>query len=112
MQADIVGATLMAIATSSPELFMNCVGTFVTNGDIGVGTIVGSSVFNLLAVPACCGLFLGQQCNLRLDWWPVSRDCLMYCMSVLALIATIWDGMVMWYESLLLFLAYFIYMTG
>lgn len=50
----------MAAATSSPELFINLVGTFVTEGDIGVGAVVGSAVFNILAVPACCGLFAGS----------------------------------------------------
>lgn len=65
MQEDVVGATFMAAATSSPELFINCVGTFVTKGDLGVGTIVGSAVFNILAVPACCGLFAGQVCCMR-----------------------------------------------
>lgn len=50
----------MAAASSSPELFINIVGTFVTEGDLGVGTIVGSAVFNILAVPACCGLFATQ----------------------------------------------------
>lgn len=47
----------MAAAASSSELFINVVGTFVTKSDLGVGTIVGSAVFNILAVPACCGLF-------------------------------------------------------
>lgn len=60
MKEDVVGATFMAAATSSPELFINCIGTFVTQGDLGVGTVVGSAVFNILAVPACCGLFAGQ----------------------------------------------------
>lgn len=60
LKEDVVGATFMAIATSSPGLFINCVGTFVTKDDLGVGTIVGSTVFNILAVPACCGLFAGQ----------------------------------------------------
>lgn len=57
---DVAGATFMAAATSSPELFINVVGTFITEGDLGVGTIVGSAVFNILAVPACCGLFANQ----------------------------------------------------
>lgn len=57
MKEDIAGATFMAVASSSPELFINSVGTFVTEGDLGIGTIVGSAVFNILAVPACCGLF-------------------------------------------------------
>lgn len=53
---DVAGATLMAIATSSPEFFTNLVGTFITKGDLGVGTIVGSGVFNILGVAACVGL--------------------------------------------------------
>jgi len=46
----------MAIATSSPELFINIIGTFITESDLGVGTIVGSSVFNILGVATCLGL--------------------------------------------------------
>lgn len=37
MSSDICGATFMAGATSSPELFVNVIGTFITEGDIGIG---------------------------------------------------------------------------
>ena len=60
MSNDVAGATFMAAATSAPELFVNVIGTFITEGDIGVGTIVGSAVFNILAVAACCGLAAGM----------------------------------------------------
>lgn len=53
----------MAGATSSPELFVNVIGTFITEGDIGIGTIVGSAVFNILAVAACCGIGAGMVKN-------------------------------------------------
>lgn len=56
---DVAGATFLAAATSAPELFVAVVGTFVTEGDIGIGTIVGSSVFNLLGIAAVCGIFTG-----------------------------------------------------
>lgn len=76
MEEDVVGATFMAAATSSPELFINCIGTFVTQGDLGVGTVVGSSVFNILAVPACCGLFAGQVSVVRvLDVHVANVEC-------------------------------------
>lgn len=52
----------MAAATSAPELFVNVIGTFITEGDIGIGTIVGSAVFNILAVAACCGIGAGMVC--------------------------------------------------
>ncbi|XP_026463670.1 sodium/potassium/calcium exchanger 3-like [Ctenocephalides felis] len=110
MKEDVAGATFMAAASSSPELFINSVGTFITEGDLGVGTVVGSSVFNILAVPACCGLFAGRVVDL--DWWPVTRDSVMYGFAVVALITTLLDGKVMWYEALTLVLAYIFYIAA
>nr|CAH7712959.1 unnamed protein product [Callosobruchus chinensis] len=107
MKEDIAGATFMATAASSPELFINCVGTFVTEGDLGVGTIVGSAVFNILAVPACCGLF--ANIVLDLEWWPLTRDSAMYALSVILLIITLHDGRVYFYEALVLVLVYTLY---
>ncbi|TGZ45909.1 Sodium/potassium/calcium exchanger 4 [Temnothorax longispinosus] len=106
---DVAGATVMAAASSSPELFINAIGTFVTEGDLGVGTIVGSAVFNILAVPACCALFANEV--LKLEWWPVSRDSLAYAFTVLLLILTLWDGRVEWYEALILVACYILYIS-
>lgn len=107
MSEDIAGATFMATASSSPELFINCVGTFVTEGDLGVGTIVGSAVFNILAVPACCGLFANMVMDL--DWWPITRDSIIYGTAVILLISVLHDGRVYVYEALTLILFYIIY---
>ncbi|KAK9304406.1 hypothetical protein QLX08_004192 [Tetragonisca angustula] len=104
---DVAGATIMATASSSPELFINIVGTFVTEGDLGVGTIVGSAVFNILAVPACCGLFANQVLNLEI--WPVTRDTIAYAITVLLLILTLRDGRIEWYEGMILVLSYVLY---
>lgn len=110
MSEDVAGATFMAMATSSPELFINCVGTFITEGDLGVGTVVGAAVFNVLAVPACCGIFARQA--VHLDWWPITRDSFVYAVAVLGLIGVLIDGRVMWYEALALVLTYFFYITS
>lgn len=40
------------------------IGVFVTKGDIGVSTIVGSAVYNLLGICAACGLLTSVVCNL------------------------------------------------
>uniref|UniRef100_T1JCX0 Sodium/calcium exchanger membrane region domain-containing protein n=1 Tax=Strigamia maritima TaxID=126957 RepID=T1JCX0_STRMM len=82
LPSDIAGATFMAAGTSAPELFTSVIGSFITEGDIGVGTIVGSAVFNILAVVAVCGLLAGTV--IPLDWWPLTRDCLAYTVSVIA----------------------------
>lgn len=46
----------MAVATSCPEFFVNVISTFVTESDMGLGTIVGSALFNTLGVGALGGL--------------------------------------------------------
>lgn len=38
-------------------------GVFITKGDVGVGTIVGSAVFNILCIIGVCGFFAGQVPN-------------------------------------------------
>ncbi|XP_053684760.1 sodium/potassium/calcium exchanger 5-like [Sabethes cyaneus] len=109
MSNDVAGATFMAAATSAPELFVNVIGTFITEGDIGVGTIVGSAVFNILAVAACCGIGAGMV--VPLDWWPLTRDCLAYGITVAILICIIHDERVEWYEALILVLLYIVYIA-
>uniref|UniRef100_A0A4W3GY29 Sodium/calcium exchanger membrane region domain-containing protein n=1 Tax=Callorhinchus milii TaxID=7868 RepID=A0A4W3GY29_CALMI len=62
LSEDVAGATFMAAGSSAPELrtFMFLAGVFITHGDVGVGTIVGSAVFNILCIIGVCGLFAGQ----------------------------------------------------
>ena len=50
LDEDVAGATFMAGGSSSPELFTAIIGIFVAKGDVGVGTIVGSAVFNMVCV--------------------------------------------------------------
>jgi Ca2+/Na+ antiporter len=52
--------------TSSPEFFTNVIGTFVTESDLGIGTIIGTAVFNIFGVIAACGLFAGRK--VPLEW--------------------------------------------
>ncbi|MGH0154520.1 UNVERIFIED_CONTAM: hypothetical protein FKN15_029848 [Acipenser sinensis] len=79
-------------------------GVFITHGDVGVGTIVGSAVFNILCIIGVCGIFAGQV--VVLTWWSVFRDSLYYTFSVLALIACIYDEQIDWWEALILILMY------
>ena len=51
---DVAGATLIAAGSSSPELLCTLVSIFVTHSSLGLGTIVGSEVFNLLIISAGC----------------------------------------------------------
>ena len=51
---DVAGATFMAAGGSAPELFTSIIGVFIAVSDVGIGTIVGSAVFNVLFVIAAC----------------------------------------------------------
>uniref|UniRef100_A0A8C7X6R2 Solute carrier family 24 member 4b n=1 Tax=Oryzias sinensis TaxID=183150 RepID=A0A8C7X6R2_9TELE len=87
LSEDVAGATFMAAGSSAPELFASVIGVFITHGDVGVGTIVGSAVFNILCIIGVCGIFAGQV--VMLTRWAVFRDSSYYILSVVALIAVI-----------------------
>ncbi|XP_038139315.1 sodium/potassium/calcium exchanger 5 isoform X1 [Cyprinodon tularosa] len=109
LSQDVAGATFMAAGSSAPELVTAFLGVFVTKGDIGISTIVGSAVYNLLGICAACGLLASMAgC---LTCWPLFRDCLAYGISVAAVIGIITDNKVFWYEAASLLLVYGVYIV-
>ncbi|XP_059376700.1 sodium/potassium/calcium exchanger 4-like [Carassius carassius] len=104
LSEDVAGATFMAAGSSAPELFASIIGVFITHGDVGVGTIVGSAVFNILCIIGVCGIFAGQV--VFLTKYVVFRDSIYYILSVVALIAFIYDDKILWWESLILIVMY------
>ena len=75
-------------------------GTFVTKSDLGIGTIVGSAVFNIFGVISVCGIFGGQK--VALDWYPISRDCMLYGLTVITLFIVLVDERVLWWEAMIM----------
>jgi Ca2+/Na+ antiporter len=96
LPTDITGAILIPIGTSGPEIFTSAISVFFTNNDIGTGAIFGSAVFNLLAIPATCGIavayFIGKP--IQLEKFPILRDSLFYIISIMVLILVIRDNTV------------------
>ncbi|XP_019739833.1 sodium/potassium/calcium exchanger 3 isoform X2 [Hippocampus comes] len=107
LSQDVAGATFMAAGSSAPELFTSLIGVFITKGDVGVGTIVGSAVFNILVIIGICGIFAGQP--ICLSWWPLFRDAVFYILSIIVLIVVIYDEKVQWWETVILISMYGIY---
>ena len=95
---DIAGATFMAIGTSAPELFTSIIGVFVSQDDIGVGTILGTAVFNLIVIPAACGFAVMAFCpkTPNISRFPILRDSIFYILTIVTLILCIKDNMVDW----------------
>ena len=104
---DVAGATFMAAGGSAPELFTSVIGVFISFDDVGIGTIVGSAVFNILFVIAMCVLF--SKTVLDLTWWPIFRDIAFYSVSLLMLVVFFLDSKIYWYEAMLMFFIYILY---
>lgn len=90
LSSDAAGATLMAVGSSAPELFV-ALFSVLKPGDheaIGIGSIVGSALFNLLAIGGMVALVK----KTKLTWQPVLRDVLFYFVAVGLLLWGVFDG--------------------
>uniref|UniRef100_A0A9J8B556 Sodium/calcium exchanger membrane region domain-containing protein n=1 Tax=Cyprinus carpio carpio TaxID=630221 RepID=A0A9J8B556_CYPCA len=104
---DVAGATFMAAGGSAPELFTSVIGVFISHSNVGIGTIVGSAVFNILFVIGMCAVFSKEILNLT--WWPLFRDVFFYIVGLIMLIIFFLDNYIMYWESISLLLAYAAY---
>ncbi|XP_058463470.1 sodium/potassium/calcium exchanger 4-like isoform X2 [Malaya genurostris] len=111
LSEDVAAATFMATATSMPEFFTNTISTLIVDSDMGLGTIMGSMLFNTLGVAALVGLL--TKTHVQLDWWPLTRDSVIVLIITSLLVGCLWDERVYWYESVvfvILYVAYFLVM--
>uniref|UniRef100_A0A674DNT6 Solute carrier family 24 member 2 n=1 Tax=Salmo trutta TaxID=8032 RepID=A0A674DNT6_SALTR len=106
---DVAGATFMAAGGSAPELFTSVIGVFISHSNVGIGTIVGSAVFNILFVIGMCALFSKE--ILQLTWWPLFRDVSFYIIGLLMLILFFLDNQIFLWESIALLMCYLSYVT-
>ncbi|CAN0326250.1 unnamed protein product [Lampetra planeri] len=106
---DVAGATFMAAGGSAPELFTALVGVFLARSNVGVGTVVGSAVFNVFFVVGVCAL--ASRAPLRLRWRPMFRDAAFYALALALAIGAFADGRVEWWESVLLLANYAAYVA-
>ena len=109
IKPDVAGATFMAVGSSAPTLFISVISIFFTEGDIGLGTIVGSTIFNTLFIIALCGI--ATSVTLELNWYPMLRDSVMYVLSVFVLMISIADREVYWYEGMIFVITYSLYIV-
>lgn len=107
LSPDVAGATFMAAGGSAPEFFTNLIGANLVKSDVGIGTIVGSAVFNVLFVIGMCAF--ASPWPLKLTWYPLARDSLFYTLDLLVLSAFFGDAEIQWYESIVLFILYIFY---
>ena len=108
----------MAAGSSAPELATSFIGVFLSDSgnlprraqcvlkwcylaDVGISTILGSAVFNILVIIGATAILSGQ--TLELDFRPVVRDNFFYLGSVLILVSCIApDDQMDWYDNVML----------
>ena len=81
----------------------------IATNDVGIGTIVGSAVFNVLFVIAFCAFFSKKA--LELTAYPLVRDTAFYVLALGLLVAFFLDEKIKWWEALILFILYFVYVA-
>ena len=66
----IVGLTVVAVGTSMPELTVSMLSALNGHGDMAIGNVVGSNIFNIFAILGICAIFspvLFTKTNIRRD---------------------------------------------
>ncbi len=107
---EMAGATLMAIGSSAPELFVAIISLVRAGGHeaIGIGTIVGSALFNILVIIGASALVRSA----KLIWQPVFRDLFFYLAAVVILFLVLQSGAVTLVESIIMVGVYVLYVLA
>ena len=106
----IIGLTVVAFGTSAPEFAVTIVAAARNQGDISIGNIVGSNIFNLGFILGGCALVRAIPTSKLL----LRRDGTVLAIVTVVLFALVgWDLRLDWYDGLLLFaslIAYLLYL--
>ncbi len=111
LSSDISGSTLMAIGSSAPELAVMVVAVLKHGHHeaVGVGTIVGSALFNLFVIT---GVVLLMRRRSHLTWQPLVRDLLFYALTVLLLAWAFTDSRIQMAEAMTFLAVYLLYLVS
>ncbi|MDQ7784588.1 MAG: calcium/sodium antiporter [Desulfomonilaceae bacterium] len=82
----VIGLTVVAFGTSTPELVVSAIASFKGNSMIAVGNVVGSNICNIALILGLSAIFQPLTCH----WSVVKRDIpIMIWLSLAALVLTL-----------------------
>ncbi len=87
----VIGAAIVGIGTSTPELVVSSIGAINGNPDVAIGNVVGSNIFNVLGILGLTALFFPiaiNRGNMRFDL-PV---CIGMSLLLTVLVFNFFDG--------------------
>ena len=102
----IIGLTVVSFGTSAPEAAISISASAAGSNAISLGNVIGSNLFNLLMVIGITALII----PLTADEDVIRRDMPVNIFATGALAVVILDGVIVWYESLLLLAALAVYL--
>ncbi len=107
LPSDVAGATLMAVGSSAPELAIALIALLKPgdHGDVGIGTIVGSALFNVLVITGASALAR----PVKVAFATVTRDVIAYTLSLGLLLWAFWDSYIEFYEAAVFLSFYAVY---
>lgn len=106
---NVAGASLMAMGSSAPELAIALLALFKDGGahsDVGIGTIVGSAVFNILIITGVSAIARPVKVTMKV----VTRDLAAYVVSIGLLLVTFRDGTITIFEAVGFLVFYCVYL--
>ena len=83
----IIGLTIVAIGTSTPELVVSLLSAVAGKGDVAIGNVVGSNIFNIFVIGGICALIRPLPLTLR----NIKRDIPFGCLVSLLLLLVLMD---------------------
>jgi cation:H+ antiporter len=84
----VIGLTIVALGTSTPEFAVTLDAALAGKGDIAVGNVVGSNIFNVGFILGGVALLGGLTATRRI----AKRDGLMLLATAVVLLVFLWDG--------------------
>jgi cation:H+ antiporter len=109
MSDQLIGVTIVAVGTSLPELATSVIAAMRGHGDIAVGNVVGSNIFNVLLILSASGL--AGRIEAPLSTLSLELVALL-AMTLLAALAMATRRTVGRVEAMLLLLGYIAFLVG
>lgn len=106
----VVGLTIIAFGTSVPELATSLMATYKGHDDIAVGNILGSNIFNLVAVMSFPGIIRPAHLSQTVIWRDIP---VMFVITLVLLSMNLMSSknLSRW-QGMFLLIIYFAYITG
>ena len=105
LDESVAGVTFLALGNGSPDVFSTFSAMRTNIGSLAVGELFGAASFIVSCV-------VGSMCIIRpfkVEKYPFLRDVGFFFIAVTLVIAVLWDGKLLLWESLVLVGLYFIY---